>query len=219
MREVSQGGRNQPSAAPSGNGNRDQSGSREMQVEGQAPQGILPQWSANHLLGQPLQLLRPSTAANRGALLFWETHQKVDFLSTAFAPMPLVSRPPEHENVRARRGGRLYPNAADETTCLRPNVPTGHKVSPDPTTTESKTLQVELQPTPQPTSANQKRATNRRNQALLFLLLIVCDGHNTLGFRQKRWPALMTLRPDAQKNVEDILAATAPELVGLPALR
>ena len=57
---------------------------------------------------------------------------------------------------------------SDETTCLRTKVPTGHKVSPDPNTTESKTFQVELQRTPQTTSADQKRATNRRNQKPLL---------------------------------------------------
>ena len=58
--------------------------------------------------------------------------KNVDSLSTGFAPMP--------GDVRASRGGRLVAECRDETICLRPNVLTGHKASPDPTRHESKTL-------------------------------------------------------------------------------
>ena len=56
----------------------------------------------------------------------------VDFLSTAFAPVPLA---PDLQNTRRARMTRrpLVFGCRDETTCLRPNVLTGHNVSPNPT--------------------------------------------------------------------------------------
>ena len=104
-------------------------------------------------------MLRPLTAANRSAR------------PTASAPMPLA---PDLQNTRRARinAAAAWAECRDETTCLRPKVPTGHKVLPlplpRPDTTESKTLEVELQRTHQPSSANQKRATNRRNQKPLL---------------------------------------------------
>ena len=76
--------------------------------------------------------------------------------------MPLA---PDLQNTRRERVALRPPvvECHDETTCLRPNASTGHKVSPD--TTESKTPQVELQRTPQPTSANQKRKTKNTTKA------------------------------------------------------
>ena len=42
------------------------------------------------------------------------------------------SRDPEQRRARTTRRPPVS-ECRDETTCLRPNVPTGHKVSPDPT--------------------------------------------------------------------------------------
>ena len=55
----------------------------------------------------------------------------------------------------------------------------GPQSIPRPDTTGSKTLQVELQRTPQPTSANQKRATYRRNQKPLPQNNQECTNRNT----------------------------------------
>ena len=72
--------------------------------------------------------------------LILKTPQNVDFLSTALAPMPLAPDP--LNTRRARMTGRpLVSECRDETTCLRPNVPTGHKCIVSPNTTEGKTLQ------------------------------------------------------------------------------
>ena len=96
------------------------------------------------------------------ARAYFENTQNEDSLSAAFAPIPLA--PDTHNTRRVGKTRRpLVFECRDETTCLRPNVLTGHIVSLGPGTTESKTLRVELQRTPQSTSANQKRATNRRN--------------------------------------------------------
>ena len=86
----------------------------------------------------------------QGRVLILKTPKKNDFLSTAFAPMPLA---PDFQNTRRARMTPLpVVECRDEATCLRPNFVTGHRASPQPDTTESKTLQVELQRTPQPTS-------------------------------------------------------------------
>ena len=76
--------------------------------------------------------------------------------------MPLA---PDPQNTRRARITRRPPvSIPDERTCLCPNVPTGHKVSPDPTrqtARHSKWNYREHLNQPQPT---RKRATNRRNQ-------------------------------------------------------
>ena len=61
-----------------------------------------------------------------------KTPKDVDFLSTAFAPTPPA---PDLQGTRRARMTRRPPVAEcrDETACLRPNVLTGHKVSPDTT--------------------------------------------------------------------------------------
>ena len=65
------------------------------------------------------------------ARLFLKTPKHVDFLSTAFAPMPLA---PDLQNTRrARMTRRPEAECRDETTCLRTNALTGHDVSPDTT--------------------------------------------------------------------------------------
>ena len=77
---------------------------------------------------------------------------------------------PDHQNTRRARMTRppLVAECRDETICLRVNDLTGPQSISRPDTTERKTLQVELERTPQPTSANQKRATNRRNHKPLL---------------------------------------------------
>ena len=114
----------------------------------------------------PSRVVRPPTAANRGVLIL-KTPKNVDFLSTAVAPVPLA---PDPQNTRRVRMTWRPPvsECRGKTTCLRPNVLTGHTKYPQPNATESKTPQLELQRTPQPTSAKQKRATNRRNQKPLL---------------------------------------------------
>ena len=70
-------------------------------------------------------------SGGNGALVV-ETPKNVDFLSTAFAPMPMA---PDLQNTRRARTTRrpLVSECRDETTCLRAIDLTGHKVSPDPT--------------------------------------------------------------------------------------
>ena len=109
-------------------------------------------------------LVEALNGGQQGRALISKTPLNVDFLSTAFAPMPLA---PDLQNTRrARMTWRpLVAECRDGAACLRANVlSNGPQSIPRPDTTESKTLQVELQRTPQPTSANQKRATNRRNR-------------------------------------------------------
>ena len=93
--------------------------------------------------------------------LVFKTPKKCRFLVNCICTLA-----PDAQNTRRARRTRWLPVAecCDETTCLRTNVLTGRKSTPRPDTTESKTPQVELQRTPQPTSDNLKRATNRRNQ-------------------------------------------------------
>ena len=103
---------------------------------------------------EPPVLLKPSTAANRGARLF-SKQQKCRLLVNCICTHATGSHPPEHETCMTRR-----PPAAecrDETTCLRPNVPTGHKVSPDPTRQKARHS---VQRIPQPTSADHSKHLN-----------------------------------------------------------
>ena len=90
-----------------------------------------------------------------------KTPKNVDFLSTAFAPVPLAT---DSQNTRRARRTRRpsVSECRDETTCLHPNVLTGHKVSPDGTRQKARHSKWNCRRTLQPTSANQKRATNRR---------------------------------------------------------
>ena len=64
--------------------------------------------------------------------LILKTPKKVDFLSIAFAPMPLAPDLPNTRRVRMTRRPPVS-ECRDETTCLRSIVLTGHKVLPDPT--------------------------------------------------------------------------------------
>ena len=85
-----------------------------------------------------VQLQRELTfLMRRRRALILKTPNPVDFLSTAFALMPLA---PDLQNTRCARMTRRPPVAEcrDETTCLRPNVLTGHKVSPDRTPQEAR---------------------------------------------------------------------------------
>ena len=109
-------------------------------------------------------MLRPLTAAVQGARLT----KKCQFPVNCICTHATASRHPEHETCARDAAAAFIQNAAIKQTCLRFNVPTGHKVSPDPTRQKAKKLQVELQRKPQPTSAYQKRSLNRRNQKLLL---------------------------------------------------
>ena len=103
----------------------------------------------------------------------FQNNKKVDFLSTAFAPMPQA---PDLQKTSCARMTRRPPVAECRvlTTCLCTNVQTGLTVSPRPDTTECKTLQVvttantstnvsqpercDKQTQPQATAAEQPRA-------------------------------------------------------------
>ena len=87
--------------------------------------------------------------------LVWKTPQNVDFLSTVFAPVPLA---PDPQNTRRALVTRrpLVSECRDEATCLRPNVPAGHKVSHNQTqqkASHSKWNCSEHLNQPQPTSS------------------------------------------------------------------
>ena len=89
---------------------------------------------------------------------FFEYTKKCRFLVNCICAPCHWLPTPRTRDVRAWRGGRLHPNAAMKQFAC---APTFQRAT-------SKTLQVELQRTLQPMSANQKRATNRRNQKPLL---------------------------------------------------
>ena len=78
-----------------------------------------------------VSLLRPSTAANRGARLF-ENNNKCRFPVNCICTHATGSRPQKTRRARMTRRPPVS-ECRDETTCLRPSVPMGHKVSLDPT--------------------------------------------------------------------------------------
>ena len=108
-----------------------------------------------------------------------------------------ASRHPEHETCAHNDEaacGRL-----PRTTCLRANVLTHHKVSLRPDTTESKTLQVELQRTPQPAETcdtqTQQRPLLQHNQER--------TNRNTTDTTEGPETTTMTPRVHMTSNISD----------------
>ena len=132
-------------------------GDHVLQIQGAAPNGQKQEiWRKQESQGADV-FERRKTQRNRFLRFFFFEHPKMSISCQLHVH-------PCHWLAIPRT--RDLPPSMKQLACAPRS--TGPQIIPRPTTTESKTLQVELQRTLQPTSANQKRATNSFNQAPLL---------------------------------------------------